>query len=211
VRVYFDTGIFIDYLSTRGGANALLRSSERRGRSPADIATDAERLFENVGRDRAGATSCLTYYEVEEALYRLLTQSAKGISRADTLLIPAARSITTQVRIVVELFSISVLDLTSETVSLQLRQLDLQTRGIRAADALHAATAIAFGADLLVSADEALLNLDGILVNNQGRKIRCVDTDLALQLLENRRTAAASGASTPQSSPDCRLTPSLLR
>ena len=82
------------------------------------------------------------------------------------LLIPAARSITTQVQIVVELFNISVLDLTSGTVRLQLQQLDLQTRGIRAADALHAASAIAFDADLLVSADDALLSLDGVLMNN---------------------------------------------
>src|SRR5204863_6043158 len=137
VRVYFDTGVFIDYLSTRGRANAFLRSTERRGRAPAEIAADAERLFERVGNSHIGATSCLTYYEVEEALYRLLAQSAKGISRADTLLIPAARSITTQVQIVVELFNVSVLDLTSATVRLQLCQLDLQTRGIRAADALH--------------------------------------------------------------------------
>jgi predicted nucleic acid-binding protein len=183
VRVYFDTGIFIDYLSTRGSANSLLRSSERRGRPPSDIASDAERLFGTVSRSHIGATSCLTYYEVEEALYRLLAQSAKGISRADMLLIPAARSITTQVQIVVELFNISVLDLTSGTVRLQLQQLDLQTRGIRAADALHAASAIAFDADLLVSADDALLSLDGVLMNNQGRKMLCRDTDLALQLL----------------------------
>ena len=183
MRVYFDTGVFIDYLSTRGSANALLRSSERRGRSPADIANDAERLFEKVSKGHIGATSCLTCYEVEEALYRLLAQSAKGISRADTFLIPAARSMTTQVQIVVELFNISMLDLTSATVRLQLRELDLQTRGIRAADALHAATAIAFDADLLVSADDAILNLDGILVNTQGRKIMCRDPDLALQLL----------------------------
>lgn len=99
------------------------------------------------------------------------------------LLIPAARSITTQVQILVELFNISVLDLTSGTVRLQLQQLDLQTRGIRAADALHAASAIAFDADLLVSADDALLSLDGVLINNQGRKVLCRDTDLALQLL----------------------------
>jgi predicted nucleic acid-binding protein len=130
-----------------------------------------------------GATSCLTYYEVEEALYRQLTQSAKGVSRADTLLIPLARSITTQVQIVVEFFNVSVLDLTSGTVRLQLQQLDLQTRGIRAADALHAATAMEFDADLLVSTDDALLHLDGILVNARGRKILCRDTDLALHLL----------------------------
>jgi predicted nucleic acid-binding protein len=183
VRVYFDTGVFIDFLSTRGSTNAILRSSVRRGRAPADIAADAEQLFERVSGAHNGATSCLTYYEVEEALYRLLAQSAKGVSRADKLLIPAARSITTQVQIVVDLFNVLVLDLTSGTVRLQLQQLDLQTRGIRAADALHAASAIAFDADLLVSTDDALLHLDGILVNARGRKILCRDTDLALHLL----------------------------
>src|SRR5260370_22078826 len=82
VRVYFDTGVFIDYLSTRGNTNTILRSSERRGRAPADIAADAEQLFEKVSSSHMGATSCLTYYEVEEALYPLLAQSAKGGSRA---------------------------------------------------------------------------------------------------------------------------------
>lgn len=81
------------------------------------------------------------------------------------------------------MFNLSVLDLTSGTVRLQLQQLDLQTRGIRAADALHAASAIAFDADLVVSTDDALLNLDGVLINTRGCKILCRDTDLALQLL----------------------------
>ena len=183
MRVYLDTGVFIDYLSTRGHTNAILRSAGRRGRAPEEIAVDAERLFEKVSSTHTGATSCLTYYEVEEALYRLLAQSAKGVSRADTLLIPAARSIITQVQIVVELFNLSVLDLTSGTVRLQLQQLDLQTRGIRAADALHAASAIAFDVDLLVSTDDALLHLEGILVNSRGRKILWRDTDSALQLV----------------------------
>jgi hypothetical protein len=44
VRVYFDTGVFIDYLSIRG--NAILRTSGRRGRAPAQLAADAERLFD---------------------------------------------------------------------------------------------------------------------------------------------------------------------
>lgn len=183
MRVYFDTGVFVDYLSARGSTNAILRSSQRRGRAPREIAVDAERLFENVSRKHVGATSCLTYYEVEEALYQLLIQSAKGVSQASALLVPAARSITTQVQMVIDLFNLSVLDLTSGTVRLQLQQLDLQTRGIRAADALHAATAIAFDADLFVSTDEALLGLDGILVNNRGSNILCRDTDLALRLL----------------------------
>ncbi len=183
MRVYLDTGVFIDYLSALGNTNSILRSSERRGRSPAEIAVHAERLIEKVSRSHSGATSCLTYYEVEEALYRVLSQSAKGVSLADTLLIPTARSITTQVQIVVDLFKISVLDLTTATVRLQLQHLDLQTRGIRAADALHVASAIAFDADILVSTDDALLQMDGFLLNSRGGKILCRDTDSALLLL----------------------------
>lgn len=183
MRVYLDSGVFIDYLSTRGNTNSILRSAERRGRTPAEIAADAEKLFESVSLSHLGATSCLTYYEVEEALYKLLERSARGVSRAHTLLIPAARSITIQVQMVVDVFRISVLDLTSGTVRLQLQQLDLQTRGIRAADALHVASAIAFDADLLVSTDAALLQLDEILLNTGGNKILCRDTDSAIQLL----------------------------
>ena len=113
----------------------------------------------------------------------MLRRATKGVSRAETLLIPAARSITTQVQIVVDLFNISVVDLTIDIVQLQLRQINFQTRGIRAADALHAATAIRLNADLLVSADEAVLNLDGVLVNGAGRNIIYADTDRALQIL----------------------------
>ncbi len=183
MRVYFDTGVFIDYLSAHGVANALLRSYNRRGRTPAQIALDAERLFEKVNRSHLGATSTLTYYEVEEALYRALADSAKGVSRADVLLIPTARSITTQVQMVVENFRFSILDLTGEIVRLQLQQIDLQTRGIRAADALHAASAIRFDADLVVSTDESLLKLDGILQNGFSKRILCRDTDSAAELL----------------------------
>ena len=38
MRIYFDTGVFIDYLSGRGNSAALLRTADRRGRTPADIA-----------------------------------------------------------------------------------------------------------------------------------------------------------------------------
>lgn len=113
----------------------------------------------------------------------MLVQSAKGISQASALLVPAARSITTQVQIVIDLFNISVLDLTPDTVRLQLQQLESQTRGVRAADSLHAASAIAFDADLLVSTDQTLLTLNGILGNKRGTKIRCCDTDFALTFL----------------------------
>lgn len=182
MRIYFDTGVFIDFLSVRGNTSDLLRVSARRGRTPAKIGEDSELLFEKASQSHLSGTSCLTFYEVEEALYRSLTQSARTVSRADVFLIPAARSMTTQVQIMVEIFNISVLDLTAAIIRLQLQNLELQTRGIRAADALHAATAIAFDADLLVSTDVALLQLDGILTNSRGR-ILCRDTDSAIQIL----------------------------
>ncbi len=183
MRVYFDTGVFIDYLSGRGSPAALLRTADRRGRTPEIITEHAERLFEKVSRSHAGGTSCLTYYEAEEALHRQLKESARGVSHADTLLIPAARAITFQVHAVVEIFKIAALDLTAGTIRLHLQRLELQTRGIRAADALHAATAVSFDADLLVSTDDALLQLDGILTNSRKARILCRDTDSAIQLL----------------------------
>jgi hypothetical protein len=88
-----------------------------------------------------------------------------------------------QVEAVADLFKISILDLTVGTFDLQLQQRPLQTRGIRAADALHAASAIQFDADLLVSTDDALLQLDGILTNRRGANILCRDTGSALHLL----------------------------
>jgi predicted nucleic acid-binding protein len=60
---------------------------------------------------------------------------------------------------------------------------ELQKRGLRAADALHVATAVEFDADLLVSGDEDILNVDGVITNRSGRVIRCVDSHDALKLL----------------------------
>src|SRR5947209_7878652 len=38
--------------------------------------TDAETFFEKIGRGHVAATSCLSFYEAEEAMYRLLGLSA---------------------------------------------------------------------------------------------------------------------------------------
>jgi hypothetical protein len=177
VRVYYDTGVFIDHLSTRG--NRILRTAGRRGRSPSTIAADAERLIETVKGAHVGGTCCLAYYEAEEALYKLLAPSAKGIARADTILVPAARVIPAALQVVIEEFEIAVLDLTSETIRFYLKNLDLRALGVRAADALHVTSAITFDADLIVSTDGGMLKLDGVFSNKRGDKIRCCDTDIA--------------------------------
>ena len=60
---------------------------------------------------------------------------------------------------------------------------ELQRRGVRAADALHFTTAIAHGAQVFLTIDGMLLALDNAFMNADGVHLRCVDTDEALQLL----------------------------
>jgi predicted nucleic acid-binding protein len=182
VKVYVDTGVFIDYLSARGLAHSL-RGESRGSRVSEQISRDAETLFDRISRDHEGATSCLTCYEAEEALFRELAVAAKGIPRGNALAIPAARSVAVQTVAVIDYFKLRMLDLSRAAIEDQLRNLDLQLKAVRSADALHLTTAAAFGADIFVTSDQHLVELDGVLQNNAGRPMKCVDTDEALTLL----------------------------
>lgn len=178
--VYLDTGIFIDFLHPR--MNSRLRTAGRRGRTLAEILSDADQVFNAVLHKHQTATSCLTYYEVEEAIYRELSSSTKGVSHANKLIIPAARALMTQTQMVIKTFGITALELTPQIVQLQLQTLELQIHGVRAADALHVASAMHFGAELIISADDEILQLDRVLATSRG-EIRCLDTDAALKIL----------------------------
>lgn len=88
-----------------------------------------------------------------------------------------------QTLVTIEIFKITLLDLTSAVVIAQCGNVELQRRGIRAADALHVTTAIAHGADVFVTTDSDLLALDEAFVKTEGTRVRCVDTDTAASLL----------------------------
>jgi len=79
---------------------------------------------------------------VEEALYRALRGSPTGAANASRFIIPAARAVITQTLMTIDLFNIVLVDLTSAVVTAQCGNLELQRRGIRAADALHITTAL---------------------------------------------------------------------
>jgi predicted nucleic acid-binding protein len=183
VRIYIDTGVFIDYLSPQAIAGSTLRSTSRRGRTPQALFQDAENALKRLAASHTGATSSLTFYEVEESLFRQLTSAATGMVNASTLRVLVARSIVPQTVTAARFFGIEVLDLTVATVEAQLRNVDLHMRGVRAADALHIASAIDFDAEALISADEDMLKLDGVIVNKSGIPIKFCDTDKALTLL----------------------------
>lgn len=183
MRVYVDTGIFIDYLISRGHVASYLRSGKRRGRSLSQLAQDAEECFSRISKNHEGFTSSLTFHEVEEALYQELCKSISGVTHGKKYLIPSARCAMTQMLITTGLFNIQVLDLTSTIIEQQLQQLDFQIRGIRSGDSLHMTTAILNNADLILSADRDLLNVDNVYQNATGNLIRCWDTDIALRTL----------------------------
>jgi hypothetical protein len=77
VKVYLDSGVFIDFLSGRGHAGSYLRSVDRRGRSPVRLLADAEACLAAILDRHDGMTSSLTCYEVEEALYRELRRDPR--------------------------------------------------------------------------------------------------------------------------------------
>ncbi len=80
-------------------------------------------------------------------------------------------------------FQVVLVNLTSAIVAAQCGNLELQRRGIRAADALHVATALAEGAQLFITTDADLIRLDNVFENSHGERLRCVDTDQAKVLL----------------------------
>ncbi|MBY3154463.1 PIN domain-containing protein [Rhizobium laguerreae] len=182
---YLDTGLFIDYLTPRGHRNSGLRTADRRGRTVDDIFKDSEQLLEHILKKsiHQAVTSALTYYEVEEALFKQLSMATKGISHASIVLVPMARSIVAQMNATVRYYGIGITDLTAATIEAQGRERELDIRGIRAADSLHVVTAMSIGAEVLVSSDDAVLSLDAVLTNAQGRRLRCVDSDIALTLI----------------------------
>lgn len=83
----------------------------------------------------------------------------------------------------IDFFTIQLIDLTRLVVAAQSSNVELQHRGIRAADALHVTTALAEGAELLITTDAELIRLDNVFRNSAGAALRCVDTDQALSLL----------------------------
>lgn len=183
MRAYIDTGVFIDYLIGRGHAGPYLRTADRRGRSPAQLGSDAEACLTRLTAQHQALTSSLTCYEAEEAMYGELARSVSGITNARKYLIPAARAVMTQTLMTINNFGIELVELTKDVVLAQGQNLILQMKGVRAADALHVTTALLHDADLLISSDEGILDLDGEMKTLAGKVLKCTDTDAALGIL----------------------------
>lgn len=183
MRVYLDTGVFIDYFINRSHAGHYLRKGGRRGRTPKRLHKDVVSCLSRISRKHEGFTSCLTLYELEHALVTELKKVYKGSSHLTPFIISSARSAVVQGMTVAQIYNVKLLEVSEKIVLKQLQEVALQLRGIMAADSLHVVTAVQADAEIIISTDTHIHKLDNIFQNSRGSQIRCVDTDVALTLL----------------------------
>lgn len=184
MKAYIDTGILVDYLAQ--GEYRMLREASRNGRNPEQLYKDAHELMSLIGNSPfEGMISALTFYEVEEALYKAVSAFIKGVENAEKIRLEACRPILAQALAVVRLFDLKVLGLHEDAVIAVSKLPLLAEKGIRVADALHVMTAANQDVEVIVSADRDILKLDGLVGNRSKTKMRCLDSDAGLTFLKS--------------------------
>ncbi len=183
MKVYLDTGIFVDYLIFRGHAGIFLRKQGRRNRTIQDLSNDALDCFNKIKNTHEGLTSSLTLYEIEESMYQELNNSSKGIDDKIRFNISSSRCLIAQILFIIDYYNFKTVDLTKDIIINSVQEIDLQFKGIRSADSLHILTAIKNNADLLISADNHLIKLNEVFKNQSGIKIKCMDSNDARRYL----------------------------
>ena len=182
--VYIDTGVFFDYFIYRSHAGAALRRTKRRGRTLSRLARDATSCFHRLSTGGHNPiTSTLTLFELEHAVFEELQKATSGVSHRTPFLVTSARAAVTQGLTAASMYNIQLLELTDAVVSAMLANVDLQVRGVQAADSLHISSAFRNNAEMIISTDRHMLRLDNAFPNPAGQPIRCVDTDQALTML----------------------------
>ena len=183
MRIYLDTGVFIDYLIYRSQAGSYLRNKGRRSRSVTDLFNDATECLNKIKRNHEGFTSCLTLVEAEETLYTTELRRSKGIPDRRRYIVISSRSFSDQILTMIDLFGFQIVDLSSQIVNRKANDSAIHQRQILARDALHLVTAIIHNADIIISTDQDLLRLNTTLSNDNGLPIRCLDTNDANRIL----------------------------
>jgi hypothetical protein len=140
---------------------AALRSAQRRGRYPQQLYNDARVALELISTSHEGAVSAFSFYEVEEALYALVSEFVEGVPNVQAIRLAATRPILIQALYAARLFDLKILSLTERAVERVAGLPAFASQGVRVADGLHLMTAADYDADLLLSADRDILRLNG--------------------------------------------------
>lgn len=183
MKVYLDTGVFVDYLTYHGFLGSFLRKKGRRNRTVQQLHQDVSDCLDKISKCPDGFTSCLAMYEAEEALFARLMKASRGLSHGKKFAITSSRTLNLQILTIKQVFKLRILDLTEKTFEEEQKQISLQIKGIRAGDSLHMTTAILNDADMIITTDKNLLALDKIFQNAKGTQMQCLDTNIAKRIL----------------------------
>jgi hypothetical protein len=129
--------------------------------------------------------SAFSFYEVEEALYALVSGAIRGVPNVQSKRLAATRPILVQALYAARLFDLEILSLTEGVIGRVASSASSANQGVRIADRLHLVMAAEYDADLLLSGDRDILRLDGRIPNRSDRGIRCCDTNAGLQFLRS--------------------------
>jgi len=185
MTVYIDTGVFIDYLIYRSLSGKLPRKVQRRRRSMSRLAKDVDSCLSKIKRNNYQAlTSTLTLFEIENVMFQNITHYfKKGIAYKDSHVVISARIAINQGIATANTYNIKFLDLNNAIVHQMISSIVLQLKSIQSADSLHIITAIQNNAEIFISTDKHMTDLDNTIQNTNGKLIRFVDTDEALNIL----------------------------
>jgi len=189
VRVYLDTGVFVDYLLYRCSiVNSYLRKRGRRNRTIQTLSNDVTVCLSKIGSNTHSAfTSAITFLEVEEIIFDRLkkarTQSSTPIPHYMMHLITEARTSLFQIDGVIATYGISIAEYNRDVIDGVKAAQQLMQQKIQSRDAIHIITAMKENADLIISTDNDILNLHNKIQNDNGNNIRCLDTDQAKRIL----------------------------
>ncbi len=186
MRVYFDSGPFLDYLKFRIPHAEFLRSEARRGRDPDQLAHDIEECLENLrGPEHPCFTSSLAFVELESALRRELRERSKRVitSHKQRFFLLSGRSLVEAAFLTCRLHEIEIVPVTARQIEFVLDSREMKDRGLSLADSIHLASAILLDAHVVLTADDELLKLDRVFTIQKGEEVRCLDSDELGELL----------------------------
>ena len=174
MKIYLDTGFFIDYFSRRSMVTINLRVDSRRGRSIADIQNAADLVIKKLSRHES-ITSVISSLEYADNTFKELKKFSFGLpdSTIENFMKNKLEVNILKKRCERDNIKIIPLDLDILTESLNNPEYD----ELEIYDAIHIETARTYKVDIMVSTDDDLLKYD--------RKfgLRIVDSDIALSLL----------------------------
>ena len=180
MKVYLDTGFFIDYDSARNPVAISLRVAGRRNRSLRRVQTDAATTMDKL-RLHHSFTSTLAVIEYERAMFYSLHEMTRGVSSGQQNAEALSKFYAGLfLDIVCRQRHIRVIPLPANLIraaSVATRASSLELR-----DAIHLECAIGFDCDMIISPDEHFHRLDR-RITISGRPVRIVDTNVAVRML----------------------------